>query len=351
MHKLSINHKLRPAVTLLLAACLLLTACGSTEEADTTAAADSTSADDTIQIGFLFDNFVIERWEKDRDIFVSTAKELGADVYVSNANGDADEQAVLLERMVEDDMDVIVVVSIDSTTLVEPIEKAHRAGIEVISYDRIVNNADTDLYISFDNEVVGEYMAQCLNTNLPDGGDFIFVMGPDTDFNVSMVRTGFDRTIADNFTEIGSYNCDNWNDEEAYDYLSENLDLLQEAEAIVCGNDSIAGQAVRVLSENRLAGQVVVTGQDADLEACQRLVEGTQSMTVYKPIEMLAKKAAQEAVRIAKEEESLTNLRTFDDGSYEIPYIAFSPQMVTADNLEDTIIADGFYMEDDIYNH
>ncbi|MDO4623234.1 MAG: substrate-binding domain-containing protein [Eubacteriales bacterium] len=345
-----IKRCIRKGSICLLLCSFLLSACGQTQEIQTEVKASSAEKSDAPVIGFIFDSFVIERWEKDRDIFTSTAKELGAEVVVSNANGDAKEQAALLERMIEDKIDVIAIVPIDSTTLVEPIARAQRAGIKIISYDRIINNAGTDLYISFDNEMVGQYMADCLNEKLPNGGKYLYITGPDTDNNVQMVQDGFDREIQVHFQLLDRYGCSNWNDEEAYTYLTEHADLLRQADAVVCGNDSIAGQAVRVLAENRLAGSVIVTGQDADLEACQRIAEGTQTMTAYKPIEQLARQAAIEAVRMAKGEEREGAIRTFNDGSESVPYIAFPPEMVKQDNLKDTVIADGFYMEDDIFN-
>ncbi len=335
----------------MLAACLLLTGCASrigVMERNEQESQEAGEDNERPQIALIFDSFVIERWEKDRDIFISTAKDLGADVIVSNANGVAEDQADLVERMIEQKVKVIVIVPIDSQKLVEPIEKAHHAGIKVISYDRIVENAGTDLYITFDNVMVGTYMAQCLNKNLKEGGKYLMLAGAETDNNVEMVELGFNREIRGDLKLLDRMNCSNWDDELAYQYLSEHTKLLQEADAIVCGNDAIAGQAVRVLAENRRAGRCIVTGQDADLEACQRLNQGTQAMTVYKPIESLARSAAQQAVHMAEGEAAATDARYFD-GTIDVPYIAFKPVMVDKNNMKDTVIADGFYLENEVY--
>lgn len=339
-------------ITLMLISALLcsfiLGGCGSavvTEHTDTAASdADKTGP----SIGIVFDSFVIERWECDRDIFTSTAKELGANVIVGNANGDVNEQISIIDHMIENHVDLLVIVAVDGKTLTESVEKAHKAGIKVISYDRIVNNADTDLYITFDNGEVGRFMAEVINDALPDGGKYMKVNGSSTDYNVTLVNEGFDKTINDNITLIDEKDCADWNDEEAYDYLTAHPEDISDADAFMCGNDSIAGQVVRVLSEQRRAGDVTVTGQDADLEACQRIVEGTQAMTVYKPIEDLAGQAAKIAVEMANGSGPDTD-KTISDGAYDVPYISIEPIKVTADNIDDTVIAGGFHMKDDVY--
>ena len=116
----------------------------------------------------------------------------------------------------------------------------------------------------------------------------------------------------------------------------------------MCGNDALAGVVIRALSEMRLAGKIVVVGQDADLDACQRIVEGTQEMTVYKPVENLAKKAAEYAVSLAKGEEIKTATR-YNDGTYDVPFIKLEPIAVYKDNMEETIIDGGYHLKEDVY--
>lgn len=299
-------------------------------------------------IGIVFDSFVIERWERDRDVFTATARELGANVLVGNANGDVDEQISVIRRFIDSDVDVIVIVAVDGKVLSDLVTQAHRAGIRVISYDRIVNNANTDLYITVDNGMVGELMAEVINDALPDGGVYVKVNGPSTDYNVTLVNEGFDRVIHDNIEMMDSTECEAWVGEEAYNYLNEHPRDILEADAFMCGNDQLAGQVVRALAERRRAGKVTVTGQDAELEACQRIVEGTQTMTVYKPIEELAAEAAKAAVAIGLGDTPETQ-ETISDGTYDVPYIAIPPVKVTADNIDEVIIDSGFHLREDVY--
>ncbi|MBP5384066.1 MAG: substrate-binding domain-containing protein [Lachnospiraceae bacterium] len=331
---------------LLLSAMLFAASCGST---DSDAQEATESETDRIEIGMSFDSFVIERWQRERDVFMATARELGADVNVQAANGEVDEQIAQIEYFIEKEVDLIVVVPIDAYKIQGAIGKAKRAGIPVVCYDRVVRSANTDLFISFDNEAVGRLMAQELFQAAGRDADVIMICGPESDYNTDMVEAGFER-IMENYRGkvIGSCRCENWRGEIAYDYVSENIDLVRQADLIMCGNDSLAGEVIRALSERRLAGQIPVCGQDAELEACQRIVEGTQLMTVYKPVEKLAKTAAEYSVMLAKGEKPQFE-HTYYDGAYDIPYVALEPVCVTKDNLDEAIISSGFHLREDVY--
>ena len=133
------------------------------------------------------DSFVIERWIRDRDVFVATARDLGAEVNVQDAGADAQEQISQIDYFIKKHMDVIVIIARDCGALSEAVERAHSSGIRVISYDRMVNDANTDMYISFDNRMVGEIMAQSMEEAIPDGGKLFMIQGSATDNNVAMV--------------------------------------------------------------------------------------------------------------------------------------------------------------------
>ena len=326
---------------------LLLTACGSTEDSSDV----KTEEEDKIQIGMSFDSFVVERWERDRDVFVSVAKELGAEVNVQNANGDIEEQKKQLDYFIKKGMDVIVVVCIDSNELKSYVDKAHDAGIKVIAYDRLINNAGVDLYITFDNEMVGTMMAQALVDEGVAGGSVLMLEGSSTDSNVFMVENGFKQVMEENdVTILDSMYAEGWRAELAASYIYEHKDIVQQADAIMCGNDDLASKVVRALVESRMAGDILVVGQDADLEACQRIVEGTQVMTVYKPVEKLAQRAAECAVLLAKGEKiEGEDVSTIDDGSYLITYVGLEPVSVNAENMNEVIIGSGFHLKEDVY--
>jgi len=132
--------------------------------------------------------------------------------------------------------------------------------------------------------------------------------------------------------------------------MEELLRNQEKIDAIIAGNDSIATMLIRLLSENRMAGKVAVGGQDAEVSACQRIVEGTQLMTVYKPIDKLARLSAELAVQLAKGEEIIVN-NVYEDGEYSIPYYEIMPIAVTKENMMDTVIKDGFQRLESVYQN
>jgi len=330
---------------LIILIILGLTACRDKREQTK----ETSVSEDKIKIGLSFDSFVIERWQRDRDVFVFTAEELGAEVNVQNANGDAKKQISQLEYFIEKNMDVIVVIAVDWAACSEVIKRAKDAGIIVIAYDRLLKDSNVDLYISFDNEEVGRLMAKALVDNISEGGNIITIFGPTTDNNVQQLEQGFRSVIEESkLNAIYSVYAVNWLAEEAYYAVNEALKLTNEIDGVLCGNDNLATEAVRALSENRLAGKVIVTGQDADLAACQRIVEGTQTMTVYKPVDKLAKAAAEYAVKLAKGEKIYADSTIFD-GTYDVPFVKLEPIAVTRENIDEVIIDGGFQKKEEVY--
>lgn len=339
---------MKKMMSMFLCMALLMTAC---QTADSNKAEGNPEKEDKIQIGMSFDSFVIERWQRDRDIFVSMAKELGAEVNVQNANGDIEEQKKQIDYFIKKEMDVIVIICIDSEGLKEHVQKAKDAGIKIIAYDRLINNADVDLYISFDNEMVGTMMAQALIGEGISGGSVLMLGGSAADNNVSLVENGFREVMKkNNVTILDSMHAEGWKAELAAAYVYDHMDIVSRADAIMCGNDDLASKVVHALSEKRMAGNILVVGQDADLEACQRIVEGTQVMTVYKPVEKLAQRAAECAVQLARGEEITgADVSIIHNGSFDVPYIGLEPISVNEDNINEVIIGSGFHLKEDVY--
>ena len=345
------------ALVAILSILLGLTGCQTAEKPKIT----PTTKDSVCTIGLSFDSFVIERWTRDRDIFVSTANDLGAEVNVQSAGGDVSTQISQIKYFTEIGVNAIVIVTADATALKGAIVEAKSKGIPVICYDRLVRDAGADLYISFDNNKVGEYMAEAICLKVPDGGSIVKIMGPETDYNVPQVMEGFDEVCnKHDLKVIATFNCNNWKPEYAYEFVNSNFDEVSGADAIMCGNDALAGEVVHALAERGYAGKIYVTGQDGELEACQRIVEGTQLVTVYKPVEKLARLAARCAVALASGQslddvtsdssgESIYTQGEFNDGTYTIPYIAIDPSSVSRENIDEVIINSGFHSREEVY--
>ena len=197
--------------------------------------------DGVVNIGLSIDSFVIERWQRERDLFVSKAEELGAVVNVQNANGDIETQIKQIEYFIEKKVDVIVIISIDDNELVDVVSRAKKEGIRVIAYDRIIRNANVDLYISVDNIQVGKLMGMYIKDAIGNDGSIIQIKGSPTDYNVDMVQEGFESIInTTNITIDYAEFSDGWMAENGFDTTSEYLSTGKVPDAIMCGNDDIA---------------------------------------------------------------------------------------------------------------
>jgi D-xylose transport system substrate-binding protein len=331
---------------LVLSLILMVTALGS----GLSRAADAKK----LKIGFSMDTLKEERWQRDRDMFVAKAKALGADVLVQAANGNASMQISQAENLLTQNVDVLVVVPANAVTAAAIVDKAHKAGKKVISYDRLIKNADVDLYLSFDNEEVGRMQAKYLVERAPKG-HYVLIGGSPTDHNAKMFRDGqmqvlkplvdkgYIKIVVDQWAK-------DWQASEALKHTENALTRTKnDIQAVVASNDGTAGGVIAALSQQKLAGKVLVSGMDADLAACQRVAEGSQAMTVYKPIKVIAEKAAELAVAVAKNEPVKGDIRKVNNGKKDVDSILLKPIQVDKSNLDATIIKDGFHKKDDVY--
>ncbi len=339
----------RRTVVLALAA-VLAAGCPAREKAGPSPSA----AGKKIRIGFSMDTLKEERWHRDRDLLVARARELGADVLVQAANGNDALQNAQAENMLTEGVDVLLVAPHNGKTAAVIVEAAHRAGVPVIAYDRLINDADVDLYVSFDNERVGQMQAEYLVARRPRG-NYAVIGGAPTDNNALLYHQG-QRKVLEPYVSRGDIHivADQW----ARDWLAvEALKIMENAltsndnrvDAVVAANDGLAGGAIQALAEQKLAGTTLVSGQDAELSACQRIAAGTQSMTVYKPIRLLASMAAEVAVRMARKEPHGQATRGLSNGKIDVPSVLIEPVSVDRDNLVSTVIADGYQKLEDVY--
>ncbi len=311
-----------------------------------------------ILIGLSLDTLAVERWQRDADMFRKRAEELGAKVLIQSANGDSRVQNEQAENLITRGVRVLVVVPQNAETFAVIVESAHRQKppVKVIGYDRIIRNCDLDLYISFDNEKVGELQAEYLVRRVPKGNYFLLGGAP-TDENSKQLRKGQLKVLQPHFDrgdikQAGNQWCTDWQPIEALRHTENILTRWNnEIHAVVASNDGTAGGAVQALAAQRLTGKVAVSGQDADLAACQRIVEGTQTMTVYKPIKTLAYKAAEIAVAMAKGKEYDRPTRTLFNGKKEVPSVLLTPVPVDKDNIYEAVIKDGYHKLEEAYKN
>jgi D-xylose transport system substrate-binding protein len=343
---------MRPGGSALILAALVAAGCSRPDSEKPVAGSGGTVK--KIRIGFSMDTLKEERWHRDRDLLVKRAGELGAEVLVQAANGNDALQNAQAENMLTQGVDVLLVAPHNGKTAAFIVEAAHRAGVPVIAYDRLINDADVDLYMSFDNERVGQMQAEYLVARRPKG-NYVVIGGAPTDNNALLYHQGQMKVLE---PSVKNGDITIVSDQWARDWLAvEALKIMENAltrsankvDAVVAANDGVAGGAIQALSEQRLAGKTLVSGQDAELSACQRIAAGTQSMTVYKPIQRLAYKAAEVAVRLARREPHGEATRGIGNGKTDVPSILLPPVAVDRSNLVSTVIADGYQKLEDVY--
>jgi len=308
--------------------------------------------EDQMVIGLSLGTLRSERWVQDRDLFVARAEELGARVIVLAADEDPQKQIHQAENLILQGVDVLVVIAEDGEKASVIVDKAHEAGISVIAYDRLIKNPNLDYYISFDNIKVGEYQAQKVVDAAPSGA-YAYIGGSPTDNNAYLVKEGsmsvlqplIDRgdieLVYDEFTDA-------WKQEVAYAKFKSFLQEGNRVDAVVAANDGTAAGAIQALEEFGLAGKVPVSGQDAALAAVQNIVSGKQTVTIYKPLKSLAYSAAEMALDIIKGEAPDVN-STIENGSANTPSYLLDVVAVTKDNIDQTVIRDGFHQREEVY--
>nr|WP_285848993.1 D-xylose ABC transporter substrate-binding protein [Mesobacillus sp. MER 48] len=308
-----------------------------------------------LRIGLSVSDLTLERWQHDRDFFVDKAEELGADVLVQSANGDEAKQVSQIQNMISQDIDALVIIAINSDALTTVVDQAKAEGIPVLAYDRLINGTDIDAYVSFDNVRVGEMQAEYLVEKVPTGKYFLMGGSP-TDNNAKMFREGQMNIIQPlvdkgDIEVVGDQWAKGWDANEALKIMENALTANKnDIDVVVASNDSTAGGAIQALEAQGLAGKVAISGQDADLAGVQRIAEGLQTMTVYKPIKAIAEKSAEVAVQLAKGEKPEAD-STVNNGKLDVPFIKLDPIKVGKENIVDTVIKDGFHSYDDVYKN
>lgn len=305
-----------------------------------------------LTVGFSIDTLAIERWQRDLDVFMNRTRDLGAEVIVQNAGNSLEVQNKQLMYLLDKEVDVIVVLPKETDGLTESIQKIKSKNIPVISYDRLARNADIDLYVSINSREVGELMAKNLQ-QYTSGQKWFCILGAKEDYNMTLILEGINSVYNRTPFFIGhTFYTAGWNYDLAYQEMVRLLKENDIPDAIICGNDAVADSVISALELYYPEKHIPICGQDADIAACQNIVNGKQDFTVFKPIIQLAETTAETAVRLAKGEsveEIVPNSKTINNGFKNVPVYWLEPKVVTKKNLDSVIIDSGFHTRGEVY--
>lgn len=335
-----------------LTAVLLFTACVKGPESTNTGGGAKSGG--PVRIGFSMDTLKEERWQRDKALVEQRCKEVGAQCEVQVANGVDADQIKQCENFLTKGVDVLIVAPHNGQIAASIVEAAHKQNVPVISYDRLIRNSDVDLYVSHQVVKIGQMQAQYALDHAPKG-NYVLIGGSQTDNNALLLIDGQMQVLKPAVDKgqikiVTQQYAREWLASEALriteDALTKNNNDIQ---AIVASNDGTAGGAVSALPPN-LIGKVLVTGQDAALDAVQRVVEGKQTMTIYKPIQPLAFAAVDAAVKLARGEK-VDAKDKINNGKIDVPAMLFEPMVLDKNNVMQTVIKDGYHKLEDVYKN
>jgi D-xylose transport system substrate-binding protein len=299
-----------------------------------------------LKIGFLMDSLKVERWQTDLEKFQKRAAELGAEVLVETAESDDELQLQQARKLLDSGVKALVLVPHDADKAVRIVSAAKARKVPLLCYERLVRDPDVSFFIGVDASAVGYLQAFSLSQRAPKG-NYVLIGGSPSDGNAKilhdaqlrvlkpLVDRGDIKIVSDTWTK-------DWDPAEAYAHMAAAIESSKgDIAAVVASNDGTAGGVIQALEEHKLAGRVLVSGQDADLAAIIRILDGTQTMTVYKPLGSQATLAAEAAVAWAKGE-TIKSTAGISIGNKTIPATLLAPVTVTKDNVKQTVIKDGF---------
>jgi len=294
-----------------------------------------------------------ERWVRDKKTMEDEAKRLGVTLKVQVSDTQVDQQAAQVENLITQGIDILILAPVDGKASAASVEKAHKAGIKVISYDRLIMGSTPDLYLSFDNNKVGELQGQYITKKVPKG-NYIVMSGAPTDNNAKLFLSGamkYIQPLVDkgDIKIVAKQGVDNWDPKNALKIVEDALTKAKNnVQAILAPNDGTAGGAIVALTAQKLQGIVPVTGQDSEITAAQRIVQGTQSMTIFKDTRLLGKTAIQAAVDMVNGKKVKTS-GTVNNTKIDVPSVLLPPVVVDKSNIDKVLIASGYMKKADVY--
>jgi D-xylose transport system substrate-binding protein len=348
------------AAAAVLAIGLVAAGCGSSND-NNGGGGTSSSNNKGGTIALLLPETKTARYEsQDKPHFEQKVKALcpNCKIIYQNADQDAAQQQQQAEAALTQGAKVLVLDAVDAASAGAIVQKAKAQNVPVISYDRLVTDAPVDYYISFDNVRVGQLQGQALAKKLKDDGKatgpIVMINGAPTDNNAKLFKQGATGALnSAGIKVLKSYDTPDWSPDKAQTEMQQAITAVGESgfNGVYAANDGTAGGAIAAMKSAGInSTQRPTTGQDAELAAIQRILAGTQYMTVYKAIKPEAEQAAQMAVDLVNGRKPPASLvkDKVDNGQLQVPSVLLTPVTVTKDNVKDTIVKDAFWTTNQI---
>lgn len=345
----------------LAAVTLVASACGSAKSSSSnnsssgssgaSGAATGGATGGAVKIGLLLPESKTTRYEAfDKPLIEAQIQALapGATVDYYNAGQDATVQQTQVDTALTKGDKVLILDAVDSKSIQASVQKAHDAGVKVVAYDRLAQGP-VDAYVSFDNNKVGQLQGTALLAALGSTAaddTIVMINGSPTDPNAGQFKAGA-MSVLNGKVKIGrEYDTPNWDPNTANQEMSGAITALgaPTIKGVYSANDGMAAGIATALAASNIS--VPLTGQDAQLDAIQRILGGTQTMTVYKAYKPEADAAGQMAVDLAQGKTLPPDVvpTTSTSGSGQsVPSNLLTPVVVDKSNIKTTVVQDGLY--------
>src|ERR1700692_4520943 len=321
-------------------------------------------AADKIKIGFLLKTMQEERYQRDKAAFVTRAKAMGADVIFDSANNDEQTQLAAFENMLSQGAQVIVLQPVNTATAGSMVTSAHNANVKVVGYDAMLVNGPLDAMVMQDSWAVGKLQAEAMVAwlkakNGSVKGNVALIRGQPGDSNANAMSSGVLEVLKANpdLRLVADQSHEGWLPDKAM-ATTENLltKFSNRIDAVICNNSGMARGVIAALDAQGLASaeKVFVAGSDADLVNIQYVAQGKEAAEIWKKIAPFAETAAETAVMLAenpdKDPRTLLKIdKVINNGAVDVPTIVTPVVLIDRNNLDSTIIAEGFYTHQQVY--
>jgi D-xylose transport system substrate-binding protein len=307
-----------------------------------------------VKIGFLIPASVGYRWPIDQKYVEKAAAEKGIEVITRSAENDENLQLKQAKELLEMGIDVLIVVAANSNTAAAIVRDAHEYNVPVIGYDRLIKNSDLDYLVTFEGAEIGNLMVNYALSKKPEG-NYVMLWGDAGDVNAILIKDAQEATLKP-YIDNGKINIvyktftEDWSSVNAYHMMQNVLAFsTKKIDAVITSYDGLAMGALKAMEEVNYVGDVILTGQDAEIGAVKAVKDGKMSLTVYKSIGTIANATVDLAIKLARNEKIANISSTLNNGRKDVPVLYLKPVAVTKSNIRETVIADKFYTEQQVF--
>jgi D-xylose transport system substrate-binding protein len=319
----------------------------------------SCTKSDKVKVGFLCWNNSNTYALQNLNCFKEKALLLGVDVIDKDAHCNEVEQYNQAVELIDQGVKVLVVYAVNAVTAAAIVRKAHKKGVKIIAYDRMIKNCDLDYYVTFDSRKVGEYMAREAIAQKTKG-NYLLLMGDKSDDNAILVESGIMKVVQPqinngNIKLIYNNYIEDWSLENADHEVDMVVRLTSglKIDAVIASCDDMARGSINVLKRNDMPSNTFISGQNSDIESLKMILNGEQTVTIFKSPKTFGYAVAELAVKLATQSNTKLKFEVNDaiyNGYYKVPSILFDPVLITKSNLEKEIFSDEIISKKELFN-